>query len=174
MESVKGFDIFLSSAAILKENFPHFRLLIVGDGSLQKSLRELAFSLGLSREVIFCGHRENAGDFMNIFDVGVLASRGSETTPLALSEMMSLSIPVAVSDIPGNSYMVKDGAGMLFKNGSANSLASVLFSLCLNCDLRKTLGNKAKLRYEKEFSPSLMARRYEQTYETVIKRFPSK
>ena len=174
LESVKGFDIFLSSAAILKENFPQFRLLIVGDGSLQKSLRELAFSLGLSREVIFCGHRENAGDFMNIFDVGVLASRGSETTPLALSEMMSLSIPVAVSDIAGNSYMVKDGAGMLFKNGSANSLASVLFSLCLNRELRNTLGNNAKIRYESEFTPRQMSRRYENMYEAIAKRFPPK
>ena len=174
LESIKGFDIFLSAAARLKEKLPLCRFLIVGDGSLRESLFKLSRSLSLSEEVIFCGHRENAGDFMNIFDVGVLASRGSETTPLALSEMMSLSLPCVVSDIAGHTYMVRDGAGALFKNGSASSLASVLFSLCLNRELRNTLGNNAKIRYESEFTPRQMSRRYENMYEAIAKRFPPK
>ena len=173
LERIKGFDVFISAAAILKEKDASLRFLIVGDGSERKSLAELSAALGTCENVIFCGHRENSGDYMNIFDIGVLASRGSETCPLALSEMMSLSIPTVASDIAGNSYMLKNGAGVLFKNTDANSLADAIFELCRSPEKRKIIGDKAKSRYEEEFTVRLMASRYENMYSSVLNRFKS-
>ncbi len=170
LEKIKGMDILITAASLLRKQKGDCRFVIVGEGSERKALAELVRSRGLEQYVIFCGYRENAGDYMNIFDIGVCASRGSETCPLAVSEMMALSLPVVASDIAGNGYMLKGGAGMLFQNENPKSLCDALFSLCHDKEKRKEIGKKAKARYEKEFSPDLMARRYEALYSSLSHR----
>ncbi|MBQ1244612.1 MAG: glycosyltransferase, partial [Clostridia bacterium] len=111
------------------------------------------------------GHRERVDELLSLFDVLVNCSLGSETSSLAISEAMSLSIPVVASDILGNADMIENGvSGLLFERGNPSALKDALLTLFYNENLKRSLGRGARERYEREFTVSAMAKKYESLY----------
>ena len=169
LERVKGCDIFLRGASLCmgEDCAKKLYFVIVGDGREMESLQELSRSLGIDSRVRFCGYSDRAWEYMNIFDVGVNSSVGSETCSLAISEMMSLGIPIVASDIEGNAYMTR-GCGMLFSSGEPYSLASALCRLAEDREERLSLGERCRKRYDEEFSLSSMAKSYSSLYTHLV------
>ncbi len=169
LEWIKGCDIFLRGASLCmgKECAKNLYLVIVGDGSEKKRLQGLSHALGIDDRVRLCGYSDRAWEYMNIFDLGVNSSLGSETSSLAISEMMSLGIPIVASDIEGNAYMT-EGCGVSFSVGEPSSLAHALCRLIENESERRALGERCRKRYEDEFSLSSMARSYASLYTSLV------
>lgn len=78
-----------------------FRFLIVGDGRRRAELERLAASLGLSDDVRFTGFINDVSPIYRLLRIHVSASRGTETSCLAVSEAMSAGVPEIVSDYGG-------------------------------------------------------------------------
>lgn len=171
LEKIKGQGVLLEAASeILKEEGDFF-FLLVGAGSAENELKQKARALGIERRVLFCGHRENVGELLNLFDVFVSCSLGSETSSLAISEAMSLSLPIVASSLSGNAGMIKNGSsGLLFEPGDPRALKDALLSLFYDESKRKALGEGAKTRYRNEFTLSAMARKYEDLYLSLYKQ----
>jgi glycosyltransferase involved in cell wall biosynthesis len=116
LEKCKDHVTFLRAAAILSKLDAKYSFLVIGDGSLRPYLKNCAKKLGIEDKVIFTGFVEDTSPYMNVTDINVNCSIGTETSSLAISEGMSLGIPCVASDYGGNPYMVENGVnGYIFE-----------------------------------------------------------
>ena len=165
LEEYKGHKTFLDAAKICKKYCPDFRFFIIGDGSQREELKRYARSLGLEGVVHFSGFVSDVSPFFNITDVNVNCSWGTETSSLAISEGMSLGIPAVVSDFGGNTHMIKNGEeGFVFPVKNAESLAICLIRLYRDRALYSEMSQRARDRYEREFTARAMSDRMSDIY----------
>lgn len=168
---VKGHLTFLSAARILTAQGVNCHFLIVGGGENEGSLREVAERLGLTPRVTFTGYVQDPGTYMNLFDVAVNCSTGTETSCLALSEAMSLGIPCVVSRFGGNPEMVTEGEnGLLFSPRDAGALAAALGRLARDAALHARLSRGARERFLTDCNAPGMAEAYDTLYTRLTKR----
>ncbi len=170
LEDCKGIDVLLRAARKLlrSNNGKNYYFMIVGQGSLNTELRELADALGISSNVMFCGFASDVTPYLNCFDVNVNCSRGTETSSLALSEGMSIGLPCVASDWGGNPYMVKDGYnGFIFPTDDFLSLANRIALLSNDNELYKTMSNNAYERFCNELTAEKMTRETEELYSNL-------
>lgn len=119
----------LEAAALLRADCPELRLLLIGDGPLEASLREQARRLGLEELVRFLPPRADLERVYPCMDGLALPSLW-EGLPMVLLEAGAAGIPVIASDAPGNREVVAHGeTGLLFPAGDAGALAAAL-ALC--------------------------------------------
>ncbi len=164
----KGCDILLSAAHILLSTGLPYRFFFVGDGEERAHLSALANAFGLSDRVHFVGFQGDVAPYLSIADVVVNASRGTETSSLALSEAMSLGIPIVASSFGGNPYLVRDGEnGLLFPAEDAASLAEAVSLLRRDVALYARLSRTARERYAALFTAERMSRRYLSLYRSL-------
>ena len=103
------------------------KLILVGDGVLQKECEELTKVLGLNERVLFLGQRMNIPRLLKTADIVVLSSK-YEGLSLSSIEGMASGKPFVASDVPGLSDIVA-GAGVLFECGNAKELATRIQAL---------------------------------------------
>lgn len=143
--------------------------LLVGGGEEEDALRRYATALGVAERVIFVGYAANPAPYVNLFDVALNGSVGTETSCLALSEAMSLGIPCVASRYGGNPEMVREGDnGLLFPPGDSAALAGALACLSRDPALRAALGAGARRRYADEFGAARMASAYDALYRRLF------
>lgn len=166
LEACKDHDTLLNAASLLLKNNPKFVFLIVGDGSRMHYLKNKSIRLGISESVIFTGFAQDVTPYMNITDIQVNCSIGTETSSLALSEGMSLGIPAIVSNFGGNPYMVQNGInGLIFPIKRYDLLAQWIQKIADDPMLYIHLSNGAKKRYETELNAERMTRDTEALYD---------
>ncbi len=71
----KGFDLLLKTIALIRRDFPHASLVIVGRGPEEARLRALATELGIADAVSFAGYVDRPWQFYAGADIFVLSSR---------------------------------------------------------------------------------------------------
>ncbi len=168
LEPCKGHAIFLEAAQRLLATSKRFYFLIVGDGSIASMLKQDCQQKGLASHVRFTGFAEDVSPFMNITDILVNCSVGTETSSLALSEAMSLGIPCVVSDYGGNPYMVKHGNnGLVYPTGDSTALAEQLKRLSEDRSLYTRLSENAYHRFCTELNAKNMTVQTEALYEKL-------
>lgn len=170
LEKYKDHETFLLAAReLLKSRDCYF--LIVGSGSEKEYLKSLAYKLKIFEKVRFLGFVKDVSPYMNITDINVNCSIGTETSSLALSEGMSLGIPAIVSDYLGNTYMVHDGEnGLIYHQRDYRSLAHKMDLLLGDDNLYSILSDGAKKRYYKELNAKRMSRLTENYYVDMLKK----
>jgi glycosyltransferase involved in cell wall biosynthesis len=82
--------------------------------------------------------------------------------------MLSLGVPVVASDIDGNRYMLKGGAGLLFPCRDARALSDALYSLFCDEARHKRLSREGYASYKAFFCADAMARSYERLYKRIV------
>lgn len=165
LEEIKGHKTLLRAAKICKKYYPNFRFFIVGTGSQEQNLKEYARALRVDDTVLFLGFCDDVAPIFNITDVNVNCSYESETTPLALSEGMSLGIPSVASNIGGNPYMVKNCEnGLLFPARNPDALAMALIRLYRDKALYQKCSQGALVRYKTELNDKIMCQKITDFY----------
>lgn len=151
---LKAHDILLEAFARLSPDLSHWRLAIVGDGELEKTLRRKANVLGIDQRVDWYGLIPDPFPFYRAASIFALPSR-SEGMPNALMEAMSCGLPVIVSNAsPGPLGLVKDGeTGLVVAVDDPAALAKAIEWLANDPALRKRLGDAAH-RYVSEYDLS--------------------
>ncbi len=153
LEEYKDHKCFFRAAALLCENSNKYRFLIIGDGSKREELKKFAKALRVDKFVYFTGFLQDVAPYINITDIQVNCSVGTETSSLALSEGMSLGKPSVASDFGGNPYMIKDGEnGLLYKKGDAIGLAEAIEKISKNKALYKKMSENSKNRFASELN----------------------
>lgn len=166
---VKGHETLLRAAKILLSRHTGYHFLLVGGGSEAAKITELANELGVGAHLTMVGQVEDVAPYTALFDAAVNCSIGTETSCLALSEAMSLSIPCIASRYGGNPEMVTEGEnGMLFPPKNAPALAAAIERLSCDRALYLHLSRGARARYECDLRASVMAARYDALYTELI------
>ncbi len=131
----KGPDYFIKAAAIVADELPESRFVLVGDAVFGESgyvdgLKKLARDLGLGKRLVFTGLRTDARRIMSALDVLVHASTLPDPLPTVLIEAMSMGRPVVASDSGGVPEIVDDGVtGLLVAPGGSRSMAEAVTGL---------------------------------------------
>jgi glycosyltransferase involved in cell wall biosynthesis len=169
LEKCKDHVTFLRAAAILSKLDAKYSFLVIGDGSLRPYLKNCAKKLGIEDKVIFTGFVEDTSPYMNVTDINVNCSIGTETSSLAISEGMSLGIPCVASDYGGNPYMVENGVnGYIFERRNSLELAQKIL-LLRNGTIYSSFSKNAFLRFEQELNTNVMTKKTENLYLSLIK-----
>lgn len=143
LEEVKRIDILLSTVKILTEKLSLIQLLIVGTGSLEICLKNLAEKLELQSNVTFCGYQRDVFSWLRKAKIFVLTS-DSEGLPLALMEAMTAGLPCVVSDVGELGEIVENGQnGYLVNSRSPELFAEPILNIFNDCNLYKMLAEGA-------------------------------
>lgn len=167
LEEYKGHRYLLESAKIVTEKHPDTVFLIIGGGTEEENLRKMADELGISDKVIFTGFVNDVAPYYNIMHLNLNCSIGTETSSLALSEGMSLSVPAVATTYGGNPYMITDGVnGFLVPERDPQKMAEKICEIISSPSLLDKLSNGAYEMYEKKFTAAAMTRQLEELYRT--------
>ena len=154
LEFVKGHDTFIDAANILlKEKKMKAKFFIIGTGTEEERLKAKVKELGLEKDIIFTGFIRNVGDYLNIFDVQVNCSFGTETSCLSLLEGMSIGVPAVASDYGGNPYLIFDGEnGHIVPIKEPQATADAIEKILTNEKNRKYMQQKAVEIFNEKFT----------------------
>lgn len=95
----KGQEYLLRAFKKLGELDKGINLVIIGQGPLENKLKILSKDLGIDKNVIFLGKKENVLSYMKHAKAFVFPSL-YEGLPLGLLEAMAMGLPVVASNIP--------------------------------------------------------------------------
>ncbi len=165
----KGHEFLFRAAAMLKEQYPQLRILVFGQGVLEKSLRMMATQLGIASMVRFLGFRNDMDYCVQAFDICAQPSVDCDTSSFSMKEQMAASIPVIASDYGGLAEIISDGVeGFIVPAGTVEPLAEALSKLMDDPELRATMGRAGCQRVQAEFSSEVFVQRTLDVYRQVV------
>jgi len=165
----KGYPHLLEAAGAVLKKFPDTRFLLVGFGKMEAELKKRASEINAEERIIFTGKRSDVPDLLQAMDVFVLASL-IEGFPNALLEAMASSRAVIATRTGGIPELIENGLdGLLVPVGSSGALADKICALIKNSDMRNALGQAARLKIERDFSPARMVEDYKRLYREQLK-----
>lgn len=174
MEDYKGHLYLVHAAKLLKDQGrTNFRVLMAGTGSFEEEVSRAVVEMGVDDVVQMLGFRSDVAELLNILDVQLNASYGTEATSLALLEGMSLGLPSIVSDYGGNPYLIENGVnGLVFPSQDSLALSKCMIRLMDHPNEVKHMGQKARERFNAQFTGPVFARNIERIYLDVRKGDP--
>jgi len=163
----KGHSFLFEAMAELTGQNPQLKLWVVGEGSHQGSLSNLADRLGIAKRIFFTGYQQEIGKVLSLVDLVVSPSL-QEGCPLALIEAMALGKPIVASDIPGIREMLAGyPKAHLFPPKDTHAMASAI-RLCLSAEReRQRRGASSPVSLPERFSSERMIEDYARVYRTI-------
>lgn len=171
IEDYKGHLYLVYAAKLLKDRgYSNFRILVAGTGTFEEEVTRAVTEMGVEDVVQMLGFRSDAAALLNILDVQLNASYGTEATSMALLEGMSLGLPTIASDYGGNPFVITSGQnGLLFPSKDSAALADAMAELMDHPEEVAIMREKALETYQSRFTGEVFARNTEQIYENVLK-----
>lgn len=178
----KGVADFMRAAALVRDEHPDARFLIVGKASLD-SLKtdphgssdhqqwlDLRQELRLENTLFFCGHRSDVPRILSQAAVSVLPSH-SEGLSNTLLESMAAGVPVVATRVGGTPELIDDGVnGILVPAHCPEQLAAGISSILCNETLAHQFSRAARHKVRQEFSLDVMVKRTQHVYESQLAR----
>lgn len=135
----KNHDFLLSCMQRLVKEIPCCKLLLCGDGDMRQHIADRVEMLHLQQHVIFAGFHWSIGDYMNMANVAVSASK-REGLPLSIIEEMYSGLPVVATRIRGIKDLIDDGVnGLLYEVDDKDGFCKHIISLYKNEQMRQSL-----------------------------------
>jgi glycosyltransferase involved in cell wall biosynthesis len=165
---VKGHDVLLRAASALLKKRWNLKFLIVGDGPLRSKLADLTRELGIEKEVILAGQRDDVYDLIDCMDVFTLPST-HEGIPMVLLEALALKRPVVASCVGGIPEVLENGvSGLLVAPNNVRELEQGIDRILQDRLYASQLGEAGRARVEAEFTAELMAKRTADLYCSIL------
>jgi len=166
--TTKGLPVLLEAASLLRSENRIFELIVIGDGPERSAIEELTKKLQLSSYVRFVG-RIAAADLDSTLakaSIVVVPSLGGEVFGLVLAELMLRGLPIVASDL-GSFIEILCDAGLTFRAGDANDLASKVASLLDDSALASQLGACGRQRILDHYAYSRMVKAHARVYRQI-------
>lgn len=168
MERQKNVDTLLRAFA-RAEGAAH--LVLLGDGVQMEEQKRLAAELGLSGRAHFRGRVDTVTDHLAAADIFVLPAIAEGMSNALLEAMAAGTLPV-VSEVSGNTDLVRDGENGILYQGprDADALAAALTrALGAAPETAAALAARARQDMIDTYSIAAIARRYDTLYGTLCK-----
>ena len=171
----EGLDLLLDALPRLAARAPDVRLLLVGGGPQDAALRAQAARSGLADRIVFTGRVPHAQvqryyDLIDVLAYPRHSMRLTElVTPLKPLEAMAQGRLVVASDVGGHRELIRNGeTGLLFRAGSAESLADTLLRLLADEPLAAALRLAGRRHVEEERHWARSVGRYREAYRLLV------
>ncbi len=163
----KGFDILLKAFKLLTLKNENIRLLIVGDGPLDSSLKLLSETLNIGNKVTFTGFVSPAARIINEVNALVISSF-SEGMPIVMIEaglMEKTIVATSVGGIP--SALEEYDSAVLVESNNILSLEEGMSQALKGVQTKGYCFNK----WKEAFAASTMNESYLSFYKQVLKEY---
>ncbi|MFB3053135.1 MAG: glycosyltransferase family 4 protein, partial [Dehalococcoidia bacterium] len=145
LEKRKGLPYLLEAYAILKQEMPDIRLIVVGgDGGMLPACERYIRHKGLT-DIVFTGYvaEKELPSYYKTADVYCAPNTGAESLGIVLLEAMAAGTPIVASQIDGFADLLTDGQeGLLVPPRDAKALAAALKRLLSDAALREEMGKQ--------------------------------
>ena len=144
-----------------------YHLFLAGGAETPENQRILddCKALAKGQRVHFLGVRSDVPNLLAAADAVVLSSK-HEGMSLSVLEGMASGKPMLASDVEGMRDLVV-GAGLLFPQGDAEALATLIREVCENPGKAREIGRKCRER-AMQYDIAETAKRYHALYEEVL------
>jgi glycosyltransferase involved in cell wall biosynthesis len=167
---VKGIEYLLHAAKSVICGYPDTQFLIVGEGPLLESLKNLAIDFGIKDSVHFLGRRNDVEKILFSSDIFVLASL-SEAFPFTVIEAMAAEKPVIATNVGAiPEIIINNKSGLIVPVESSSDLADAMFSLLSDNVLMRKMGEAGKEIVEKKYRLEQVVSRYVERYVNIINK----
>lgn len=158
----KGQSYLIRAFAKLCNDYPDFKLIIIGKGELYNELYELSKELGISSNVVFKGgcDRQTINLELNK-SVGFVLSSVIEGSPKVVLESMATGTPVVSTDVGNVKTVVKD-SGYIVPPKDEEALYLAMKKL-IETKKWDVISNMAEV-YSKEYTWDKVSQRLEKIY----------
>ncbi|MGH7493170.1 MAG: glycosyltransferase family 4 protein [bacterium] len=156
---------FVAAAKIVLRHRPEAQFILAGDGPLAPAVVE---AIGAEKRIKMLGFQENVPEIFSILDVFALASLW-EGLGRALTEAMSMGIPVAATSVNGVPELVVHGeTGLLSPPQNPALLAENLTWLLDHPKVARQMAQSAQERVLPGFSVEQMNAQIDELYERLL------
>lgn len=164
----KGHSYLFHAISKVQNEVPKIKLLVVGEGEEENSLKYLAKSLDLTEQIIFAGLRHEIERILIMAEIFVLPSVW-EGMPNALLEAMVAGKPVIATKVGGVPELVVHGeTGILVPPEDVDALANAIKDLLNDTSKAQKLGEAARTQVEKHFTISKTVEETENLYQKLL------
>ncbi len=168
---VKGHSYILEAVKKLKDDGYNFKLIIAGIGDYEDKIIKKIKELDIEDKVIMAGFVKDIEKIVNITDLNLNASFGTEATSLSLLEGLSIGIPAVVSNFGGNGGVIKDNVnGFLFEKQNSDDLYKKIKLILSDNALYERLKEGSKKVFEAEFTAEIAVRKTEAVYISALSK----
>lgn len=163
----KNQNILLRSFKLVHNDNPEAILVLVGDGPLLDSHKELASELGIRDSIIFTGclRREDVYSVLKQSTLAVFTSQ-HEGFCVAAVEAMASGLPVVASDIDVFHEVIDEG-GLYASPDNPEEFAEKITTLLKTPQMRSDIGDIAAQRARSKFPLEHTGQEYAQLYKKI-------
>lgn len=163
----KGMMHLIEAISLIKD--PRVCAVIIGDGPMFETLKELAAKLGVTDRIVFPGFvvEERKFQIVNNCDAFTLTSI-HDGYSLVILEAMNCGKPIISTDFGGHAELVEPGVnGFLIPGGNPQALAEKIRALAEDEALCRKMG-EASARKARDYTPETTAKAYEPIYARLV------
>ena len=170
----KGHQYLLKAAVEVIKVLPEVKFVLVGDGELRGELENSAMKLGIEKNIVFTGSRQDVSQLIQLFDVAVLSSI-YEGFGNFLIEAMAMTKPVVATNVGGIPEVVKhEETGILVSPRNPEALAEGIIRLLKNKEEVRRMGLAGRKRVEQYYDINLKVKKVEEIYVRNLRNFKYK
>lgn len=143
LHSNKGHRYLLEAFESLWPEFPHIKLLLVGDGEERQNIETIIQSFHSKDAIKLLGRRDDVPALLKISNLFVLPTL-FEGQSNAILEAMAAGIPVITTDIPENRTLITNSVtGLLVPKNNTTAITKAMRKLLSDTALKKSLTDTA-------------------------------
>jgi glycosyltransferase involved in cell wall biosynthesis len=164
---VKGPEFLIEAARYIHSKHHNTSFVFTGDGPLKQDLEQKARKLGIEKNILFLGWRDDVARIICIYDIFCLPSL-NEGMGRVLVEAMALGKPIVASDIGGIPDLVVHGKnGFLVPPKNSLQLARHIQILIEDKEKREKMGQAGK-EMALNFSKEIMVEKISNLYKELM------
>ena len=149
--SVKGYDLAVGAAEILKKSGLDFKWYFVGDGVDRSKIEALISEKQLDDYIVITGLQDNPYPYIKNCDTYVQPSY-EESYGLTIIEAQILGKTIVSTATIGGQSIINDGENGVIANINAESIAKKINLIYQDKDLQQSIQNTlAKIDYSKDY-----------------------
>lgn len=173
LEIVKGAAFFLRACHRVIEAGHNIRMIIAGSGPEERSLRNLASSLDLSRRLTFVDGGVSMAGYLSAIDIFCLPSL-QQGLGVMMLEAMALGRPVIASGVGGVLSVVEDNvSGLIVPPSDSRALGDRIIELLQNRERAKSIAAAGQQVIRDRFNEQRMLDEWIQVYRETQKLMPA-
>ncbi len=156
LEDIYGIDVLMKAFALLKQNNPgkKLKLMIIGTGTRELHLKQLARELSVENETVFTGRirNEKLPSYYSAMDAAVFLSH-AESFGVSALEAMACERPVIATRVDGFNEIIKNKVnGILVDPGDEVAVAGALQEIMSDAELSRKMGMKGRKFVAEKYS----------------------
>ncbi|MED3397881.1 glycosyltransferase family 4 protein [Bacillus wiedmannii] len=164
----KNQSFLIRLLAQLKNEIPHAKLLLAGEGPLMEGCKKIAMQLGVSSMVHFLGYRNDIASLLQMCNLAV-ASSYREGLPVNIMEAMACGLPVIATSNRGHrELIINNKNGWTIERDDIKTMAERINFISKNTKLQAQFGQYGRTIIANEYSVNEVLKEKKEIYTSYM------